>query len=153
MRTPTGTSFASDHRFGVRAVLVPRCLTLWAMADSLDVVAIRVNDIPTVVVGVVARAETRRTIVPSASGKGRGVEGIDGRAVWRGKGKVHRCCGLALLDEEVHAPGWAEAHRALNHGRLDVERAERGLVKPPADRHVTDGDGEVVDERFSHHGA
>ena len=59
------------------------CLTLWAMADSLNVVAIRVNDIPAVVVGVIARAETKRTIVPSASGKGRGVEGIDGRAVWR----------------------------------------------------------------------
>src|SRR4029453_2759390 len=109
-------------------------------ADGLNVVAIRVNDIPAVIVGVVARTKTRRAVVTAARGQSSGVERIDGRAVRCGKGKVQRRCGLALPNEEVHTPGWAEAHRSLDFGRLDVERSERGLVEPPARRHVPDRD-------------
>src|SRR6266508_1397118 len=128
-------------------------LTPGMVADGLNVVTVRVKDIPAVVVGVVARAKTRRTVVAGTGGKSRRVERVHGRAVRRGERNVYRCSGLAFSDEEVHAPGGAEAHRSLDYVRLDLERGERGLVEAPARRHVTYRDGEVVDEGSTRHGA
>jgi hypothetical protein len=123
-------------------------MTLRAVADGLNVVAVRVNDIAAVVVGVVLRAKTRRAVVTAACGEGRGVERIDGRAVWRGKRDVHGCRGVAARDEEVNTPWRAEAD-SLDLGDLDSEWRERGLVELPARCHVTDGDGEMVNERHA----
>ena len=97
------------------------------MADSLYVVAIRVKDIRAVVVGVVAGAKTRRTVVAATRGKGRGVEGIDDRAVWRGKGDVQRRGGSAFREEEVNAPRGAKANRAP---RLRPSRFRRVRAPP-----------------------
>src|SRR5215211_8536487 len=113
------------------------------MADSLNVVTVRIEDVCAVVVGVVLRSETRRTVVAAARGERRGVKRIDGCAVWRGEGDV-QCRRFAFRDEEVNASRRTKADCALDFGPLDAERCERSLVEPAACRHVTDRDGEVV---------
>lgn len=124
--------------------------TLRVVADGLNVVAIRVQDIATVVVGVVPRTKTWRSIVAAACGEGRSVEGIDGLTVWRGKRNVHGCRGLTRRNEEVNTPRRPEAHGTLHLGHLDSEWSERGRIESLARLHVTDGDREMVYER---HGA
>ena len=51
------------------------------MADRLDVVAVRVEDVCTVVVGVIERAHSRRPVVCPARFERSGMERIDGLAV------------------------------------------------------------------------
>lgn len=120
-------------------------LILRAVANGLNVVAVRVKDIAAEVVGVVPRTKTGRAVVAATCGERRGVERFDGRPVWCGKRNVHRRRGLAFRDEKINAPE-VEAHRAFHLGHLDSERCKRGLVELRARRYVTDWDGEVVDE-------
>src|SRR5262245_60890719 len=127
------------------------------MTDGLNVVAVRVEDISAVVVGVVPRSKAGCSVIAAARSQSRGVERIDGRSVWRDERNVHRRRGLTFRDEEVDTP-WraeayahaAEAHGALHLGYLDPERCQSGLVEPPACGDVADRDREMVDER---HGA
>ena len=51
------------------------------VANDLNVVAVRVEDMAAVVVGVVTRPKTRRAVVAAERGPGCRVEGIDRRAV------------------------------------------------------------------------
>ena len=57
-------------------------LILRAVANGLNVVAVRVKDIAAEVVGVVPRTKTGRAVIAATCGEGRGVERFDGRAVW-----------------------------------------------------------------------
>jgi hypothetical protein len=123
----------------------PGFLAVSAVTDRLNVVAVWVEDIGPVVVGVISGTKTWRAVITSACGECCRMERIDGRSVWRGKRDVHRRCRLAFRDEEINVPE-VEAHRALHLGHLDPERCERGRVEARARRHVADGDGEMVDE-------
>jgi hypothetical protein len=116
------------------------------VADSLNVVAVRVQYIAAVVVGVVPGTKTRRTVVAGTRGESRRVERIDGRTIWRTERNVHRRRGLTFRDEEVNAPRRTEAH-SFYLGHFDSKRSERGLIEAPARFDITDGDREVVDER------
>ena len=96
-----------------------------AVIDGLDVVAVGVEDVRAVVRGVVLRPQTRPSVVRSAGGERRAVEGLDGRVIHCGKRDVKR------------RPGWpsggdpkivliavrAEAERVAAVGReQDSER-------------------------------
>jgi hypothetical protein len=116
------------------------------VTDGLDVVAVWIEDIAAVVVGVVPRTKTWRTVIASACGECCRVERIDGGSVWRRKRNVHRRCGLAFRDEEVNASWRAEADPAFHLSHLDPERSEHRLVEARTHSHVPDGDGEMVDE-------
>src|SRR5581483_4638632 len=109
-----------------------------AMTDRLDVVAVRVENVRTVVVLVVP-AHARRAVVNAAGGETRGMECVDGRSVFARERDVHAGSErLALLDEEdrvarpesghaVLGPLLHDAH-AQRSERLLVERAARLIV-------------------------
>jgi len=53
--------------------------------DGLEVVAVEVNHVPGVVIGVVARPESGRAIVRRPGVERRRVESIDRCPIWRGE--------------------------------------------------------------------
>ena len=109
------------------------------MTHRLDVVPVGVEHEGAVVVRVVVRAQTRRTVVLAARRKRGLVERIDGRAVLRGDCDVHGFVQAAFAaDPEVRLAAGAEAEAAglgvvlvlLHfHDQHVAERRQRLLVK------------------------
>lgn len=52
------------------------------MANSLDVVADRVNDKSAVVIGMIVRSQTRRTVALGSGGQRPGMEFVYGAAIY-----------------------------------------------------------------------
>src|SRR5262252_8372211 len=63
-------------------------LGLGFVANHFDVVPVRTNDVSCVIVRVVVRAQTRRTIVFATRLDGRAIESFDLLAILRRKGQV-----------------------------------------------------------------
>ena len=97
------------------------------MADGLDVVAVRVEDVGAVVVLVVDRARTGRFVVDSAGGQSRLVEGVDNVPRVASKGDVNlgysRPSGL---EPEERLAGTSESGRESGRlpDQLNIQRRE-----------------------------
>jgi hypothetical protein len=107
-----------DHRSGGHAGSDLTAALCRLVADGLDVVAVRIDHITAVVVGVVDGANAGCAIVDSAGLECRGVERIDLTAAVSGQGgsaearpvqyPVNRSCEerqLVLVREAVHGDG------------------------------------------------
>ena len=118
-----------------------------AVADGLDVVAIRVGDERRVVVLVVVLADSRRALVRAAGTDGRGVERVHGRPVPDLEGDV-RGCGrfLAAAHSEHRSALLSEADEALPlHGHRVADSLERLLVEAPTPVDIRHIERNVVD--------
>src|SRR5260370_9017034 len=90
------------------------------MTDDADLVAVGIPEIGAIIVGMIVRAQARRTLVLAAGRQACLVGGVDGSAVGR-----------------VQADGDAVAHA----GRLLVERTDDPELRPPAARAPARGVG------------
>src|SRR5439155_17214950 len=89
------------------------------MADSLDVVAIGIEDEGGVIVGMIMRPEPRLAIVAPACRNRSHVEFIHDLAAIGGKGDVHMSFGLfAGADPEIRLLSLAEPRRRTISGLL-----------------------------------
>src|SRR5918996_1172240 len=96
------------------------------VAEGLDVVSVRIEDVRRVVVLPVLRAETGRPVVPSARGDRRFVERVDHRRVVGLEPDVRVAWSIARPDPEIEARCVGEVRHALRleHDRV-AERCER----------------------------
>src|SRR5215208_847901 len=122
-----------------------------AVMNSLGVVAVRVVHEGGVVVGVVDRAEARRTVVGASGGDRRCVEGLDRLVVGGLEGDVNRARRRALADPEGGLALTAEASdSALEFSQqLVAEGLERGDVEVLAARVLADLQADVIDHSAS----
>jgi hypothetical protein len=63
------------------------------MANGLDIVAVGIEDESSVVVGMVIRAYSRRSIIPAASGDSFGMKPVHDGTVLRREGDMAPVCG------------------------------------------------------------
>ncbi len=123
----------------------------WQLAvpveDRFDVVSVRVNDERCVIPGVVMRAKTRRAVVAAAGFDSGAMELVNGGSVGCSEGHMNRSGrGFPFPDPEISTAldGEPRPLRALHY--LHSERLEGLLVEGAAASHVTDPQGQVVDE-------
>ena len=127
------------------------------MANSLNIVAVGIEDVRAVVVLVVLGAKARFAVVDAAGGEGGVVEVVDLLAVLCAKGDVEaRLGGRADADVEVGfegvRPAEGEATAEFDGSVREffvAERSERLVVEVAALCEITDVNGEVVDHRVS----
>jgi hypothetical protein len=116
-------------------------------ADGFDVVAVRIEDEGTVVIGVVLGAKTWWAIVLATSLERGGVEGVDHGSVWRGEGDVGAGLGRVFeADPEVGFTVGAVAGECSGLGvqAADAEGAERLIVEGLGAFYVGYADGDVI---------
>src|SRR5437764_5254056 len=135
---------------GTRWGLAPALCRL--VADSLDVVAVRIEHISAVVVGVVDGANAWCAIVDSASDECRGVERIDLTAAVSGQGDVQPPpyrCALRLYPEPGFS-GRAKPRRLAGrlHDQCQPQRREGVFVEGLAAVIVADGKSDVVEHHL-----
>src|SRR5262249_22662683 len=83
------------------------------MANGLDVVAVGVEPKGTVIIGVIVRPQSRRTVVFAASLERRCVEGVNGIAILGHEGEVHTSLdGFTAADPELRPSLGAKARVA-----------------------------------------
>jgi len=87
--------------------LLPRHAWLGPVEDSLHVVPVRVKDVGSILVRVVALADARRAVVAPAIGECGGVEPIDRLSIGGDEGEVKRACRLSLDQRQVFSTCWS----------------------------------------------
>src|SRR5438552_16652661 len=118
------------------------------MANSLDVVAVWIEDIRAVVVGVVDLAYSRCAVIRSAGVDGRRMEGVHLLAsVCRQRNVKPTLHGLATGLDPERGPSSLAKSRGLTerlHGQLPSKRREGVLIEGLAAVIVADGESNVI---------
>jgi len=123
---------------------------LWPVAHGFDIVTIRTNDKGAVVVRVVLRPQTRRTVVAAARGNGVSIEVVDLTPGLCGKREVQRSAlhrAGAEPERRFVVSSQPDGVRNL-HYDSDAERGERFDEECLARFEITGADSNVIEHGF-----
>jgi hypothetical protein len=121
------------------------------MADRLNVVAVRIEDVGAVVACMVLRSKPGTAVIVPARRDGRLMEGVNGCAIIGSKRDMEGLPWLALADPEVRLAPPPEPRRrdAGFHDQPVAKRGEGFRIEALAPLEIRDGNTYVI-QHYSH---